>query len=106
MACRLPQMRFLFALLMTAVPGLPQVSVHWSVTTLAGSDWVGDQGPATQALLFQAEGVTTDSAGNLYIAEAQGHRVRQVSPQASSGPSPALDSLDSPETADRLTPRS
>jgi uncharacterized protein (TIGR03437 family) len=80
MASRLLLMRFLFALLWAAVPGLPQAPVPWAVTTIAGSDWVGDQGPATQALLFQAEGVTTDFAGNLYVAEAQGHRVRQVSP--------------------------
>jgi uncharacterized protein (TIGR03437 family) len=71
-------MRFLFALLMAAIPDLAQV--RWAVTTVAGSDWVGDQGPATHALLFQAEGIATDSAGNLYVAEAQGHRVRQVSP--------------------------
>jgi uncharacterized protein (TIGR03437 family) len=54
--------------------------VTYTAAVLAGSDWVGDYGPATQALLFQAEGLTTDSAGNLYIAEAQGHRVRQVTP--------------------------
>ena len=52
----------------------------YTVATMAGSDWVGDNGLATQALLFQAEGLATDAAGNLYIAEAQGHRVRQVSP--------------------------
>lgn len=51
----------------------------YSVAEVAGSDWVGDNGPATQALLFQAEGLAADSAGNLYIADAQGHRVRQVS---------------------------
>jgi hypothetical protein len=71
-------MRFLFAMLLGAFPALPQTV--YAVATAAGSDWVGDQGSATQALLFQAEGLATDSAGNLYIAEAQGHRVRQVSP--------------------------
>jgi uncharacterized protein (TIGR03437 family) len=78
MAHRLLLIRFLFALPLATGPGFAQV--QWAVTTVAGSDWVGDRGPATQALLFQAEGVATDSAGNLYIAEAQGHRVRQVSP--------------------------
>lgn len=52
----------------------------YTAEVLAGSDWVGDHGPATQALLFQAEGLAVDPAGNLYIADAQGHRVRQVSP--------------------------
>lgn len=46
----------------------------------AGSDWVGDNGPATQALLFQAEGIAVDRAGNIYISDAQAHRIRQVSP--------------------------
>src|ERR1700730_8657701 len=74
-------MRFLFALLLAAVPGAPPIiGQSYAVTTVAGSDWVGDHGPATKALLFQAEGLTTDSVGNLYIAEARGHRVRQVSP--------------------------
>jgi uncharacterized protein (TIGR03437 family) len=75
-------MRVLFALVIAvfaAFAATPQ-SATYSVATLAGSDWVGDQGPAIQALLSQAEGLTTDAAGNLYISEAQGHRVRQVSP--------------------------
>jgi uncharacterized protein (TIGR03437 family) len=75
-------MRFLFALLLAAVAGAPPTfgQSAYAVATLAGSDWVGDGGPATQGLLFQAEGLTADFAGNLYIAEAQGHRVRRVSP--------------------------
>src|SRR5262245_7986425 len=52
--------------------------VAYTISTVAGSDWVGDGGPATQAILFQAEGVAVDTAGNLYIADAQDHRVRQV----------------------------
>jgi uncharacterized protein (TIGR03437 family) len=72
-------MRLLLVLLLAAVPGWAQAGTY-VVITAAGSDWVGDLGPATQALLFQAEGLATDAAGNLYIAEALGHRVRQVSP--------------------------
>jgi uncharacterized protein (TIGR03437 family) len=52
----------------------------YTIATAAGSDWVGDGGPATQAILIQAEGVALDAAGNLYIADARGHRVRQVRP--------------------------
>ena len=72
-------MRVLFALFLAVVSATAQGTVY-TAATFTGSDWVGDQGPATQALLFQAEGLATDAAGNLYIAEAQGHRVRQVSP--------------------------
>jgi len=55
-------------------------SQTYTVTAFAGSDWIGDGGLATQALLFQAEGIVVDSAGNLYVADAQAHRIRQVSP--------------------------
>jgi uncharacterized protein (TIGR03437 family) len=51
----------------------------YTIATVAGSDWVGDGGPASQAVLFQAEGVAVDSSGNLYIADALANRVRQVS---------------------------
>jgi len=53
----------------------------YRIDTLAGSDWSGDGGPAIGAALLQAEGLAVDSNGNVYIAEAAGHRVRQVTPQ-------------------------
>lgn len=52
----------------------------YTIGTFAGSDWVGDGGPAIQAILLQAEGVAIDPQRNLYIADALGHRVRQVTP--------------------------
>jgi len=39
----------------------------------------GDNGPATIAQLFGANGVAVDSAGNLYIADAGNNRIRKVS---------------------------
>jgi uncharacterized protein (TIGR03437 family) len=39
----------------------------------------GDNGPATSAQLYSPEGVAVDSAGNLYIADANNHRTREVS---------------------------
>ncbi len=66
-----------FTLLLLASVAFSQT---YTVAAFAGSDWVGDGGPATQALLFQAEGIAVDPAGNLYIADAQAHRIRQVSP--------------------------
>ncbi len=50
------------------------------IRTVAGSDFVGDGGPATSALLFGAECVALDGAGNLYIADPADHRVRKVTP--------------------------
>jgi len=52
----------------------------YTVRSIAGSDWVGDKGPARDSLLLQAEGLATDRDGNLYVSDAQTHRVRQISP--------------------------
>lgn len=49
------------------------------IDTVAGSSWVGDNGPATSALLFQAEGIAADQNGNLFVADAADHRVRRIS---------------------------
>jgi uncharacterized protein (TIGR03437 family) len=51
---------------------------NYTIHTIAGSDWVGDGGPAVSAILIQAEGVLADGSGNLYIADAGDHRVRKV----------------------------
>ena len=51
------------------------------LTTFAGTgDWGdgGDGGPASQANLNDPSGVEVDAAGNVYIAEEFGHRVRRV----------------------------
>jgi sugar lactone lactonase YvrE len=51
------------------------------ITTVAGSGAVGsggDGGLATVAQLNDPRFVTTDAAGNLFIAESVGHRVRRV----------------------------
>ncbi|MBI4873831.1 MAG: SMP-30/gluconolactonase/LRE family protein [Acidobacteria bacterium] len=53
---------------------------RYAISTVAGSDLVGDGGPAALAQLAGAEGVAVDAAGNVYIADAAGHRVRKVSP--------------------------
>jgi uncharacterized protein (TIGR03437 family) len=53
------------------------------ITTVAGGGGVlgvlGDNGPATSATFNGPEGVAVDAAGNLYIADAEGNRVRMVS---------------------------
>jgi uncharacterized protein (TIGR03437 family) len=52
-----------------------------TVTTIAGiGAYTGDGGPATAARLNFQQGVTTDSAGNLYIADTQNNRIREVTP--------------------------
>jgi uncharacterized protein (TIGR03437 family) len=51
----------------------------YTIATMAGSSFVGDGGPATSAALSDAEGVAVDSAGNVYVADSNDHRVRKVS---------------------------
>jgi sugar lactone lactonase YvrE len=52
--------------------------VSYRIDTVAGSDYVGDNGPATSALLFQADGIVADGAGNLFLSDAGNHRVRKI----------------------------
>ena len=40
-------------------------AASYTIDTIAGSDWVGDGGPATSAILIQSEGSGTDGSGNL-----------------------------------------
>jgi len=59
------------------------VAPDGTVTNVAGSPSGtagngGDSGPATSATLYQPEGLTLDSAGNLYIADTGNHRIRKV----------------------------
>jgi uncharacterized protein (TIGR03437 family) len=59
-----------------------RVSVSGTITTVAGKagcGYSGDGGAATSALLSRPEGLALDSAGNLYIADTDNHRVRKVS---------------------------
>jgi sugar lactone lactonase YvrE len=50
------------------------------ITTVAGGGSVlGDNGPATSALLNYVAGVAVDASGNIYIADSSSNRVRKVS---------------------------
>jgi len=58
------------------------------ITTVAGNGtygFSGDDGPATSAMFKAPEGIRFDAAGNLYIADNQNNRVREVS-QPHAGP--------------------
>src|SRR5688572_16761 len=59
-----------------------RVSASGVLTVIAGSNaygFAGDAGPATAAKLAFPIGIVRDGAGNLYIADANNHRVRRVS---------------------------
>jgi sugar lactone lactonase YvrE len=68
------------------------------LTLVAGTGqagFSGDDGPATKARIEARGGIAVDAAGNLYIADHNNHRIRQVSPDgiittvAGSGPTGA-----------------
>ena len=58
-----------------------KVDASGIIDTIAGTGergFGGDGGPATSALLTFPQGVATDSAGNIYIADAGNNRIRVV----------------------------
>ena len=67
----------LCAALLAAAAGA-QTSHDWRIDTFAGSRDVRDNGPATAAWLRSPGGVAVDSAGNLFIADTDNHRIRKV----------------------------
>jgi len=59
-----------------------KVATNGAITNFAGNGSAGnggDGGAATSAQLSAPRGLAVDSAGNLYIADAQNHKVRKVS---------------------------
>ncbi len=60
-----------------------EISPDGTVRRVAGNGtfgFSGDGGPAVSAQLAYSDGVALDSAGNLYIADTQNHRIRKVTP--------------------------
>jgi len=58
-------------------------AISYTIDTVAGSSAVGDGGSALSAALSDAEGVALDSSGNIFIADANDHRVRRVATDGS-----------------------
>jgi sugar lactone lactonase YvrE len=60
-----------------------KVSGDGKITTVAGTGtpgYAGDGGPATQAQLYDPRSVAADRAGNIYIGEELGQRIRRIDP--------------------------
>jgi uncharacterized protein (TIGR03437 family) len=70
-------LRFCFVALVLG--RLASAQANFTIDTVAGSSWVGDGANAIGAILRQAEGLTADANGNVYIADAQDHRIRVLS---------------------------
>jgi len=73
-------MRRFLAFACVCAVSLRAQAVGYQISTFAGSDWIGDYGPAALAILTQAEGIAADSAGNLYLADAAQNRIRKITP--------------------------
>jgi hypothetical protein len=59
-----------------------KIDTAGTITTVAGSGlegYGGDGGPATSAMLDSPTGVAIDRAGNLFVADTNNHRIREVS---------------------------
>ena len=50
----------------------------YRVETVAGSDNMGDGGPATAAQIGSIQGIATDRWGNVYLSDTDHHRVRKI----------------------------
>jgi hypothetical protein len=69
------------SLLLEVLEGRLNPSLVGTITAVAGTGangFGGDNGPATAAVISSPEGVAVDSNGNLFIADAANHRVREV----------------------------
>src|SRR5579862_4212243 len=58
-----------------------KVDLNEMITTFAGTGsygYAGDNGPATSALIGLITGMAVDSAGNVYLADLSGERVRKI----------------------------
>jgi uncharacterized protein (TIGR03437 family) len=65
-----------------------RIDTNGNISTVAGngaSGASGDGGAAIAALLLGPRNVAVDPAGNLYISEFDGHRVRRVAPDGTIG---------------------
>ena len=51
----------------------------YRIETVAGSNLIGDNGPATAAQISSIQGIALDRFGNLYLSDTDNHRVRRVS---------------------------
>lgn len=60
-----------------------KLPLNWSIRVVAGTGkcgYSGDRGPATSAELNNPAGIAFDSAGFMYVADTDNHRIRRISP--------------------------
>ena len=73
--------RILLPSLLGLAPFLPAANppaTAYLIQTVAGSDFVVDGASALAAIFSQTEGIALDSSGVIYVADADGNRVRKI----------------------------
>ncbi|MEO8131040.1 MAG: hypothetical protein ABI822_28335, partial [Bryobacteraceae bacterium] len=70
---------FGFLLLLAAAATVCPAETAYTISTVAGGDNSVDSGPAQSSLLSQPEGIAIDGRGNIYVADANDHRIRKFS---------------------------
>ena len=72
---------FVYAFLLAGSLGAQSVYTPYTFTTLAGKASIGsDDGTGSAARFYFPTGVATDSSGNVYVADANNHTIRKVTP--------------------------
>jgi uncharacterized protein (TIGR03437 family) len=67
-------------LCMAVAPALWSSERVFRLETVAGTETPAEENSALYALLKSAEGLALDGGGSVYIAEADGHRIRRILP--------------------------
>jgi len=77
-------MRHIFVLLLAAIAAsglaVGQTVYPYVTSTLAGTNPLGDGGPATAALLEYPQSVALQNGGNILVADSYNNRIRSISP--------------------------
>jgi hypothetical protein len=68
----------LLVFLVVGQPGYAQSATSYVSRTLAGTFPIGDNGPATSALLETPQAAAADASGNLYVADSGNGAIRKI----------------------------
>ena len=71
--------RFSCAFLLLLALSTASAQTRYLISTIAGSNPLGDGGPAAQGLLWNPLDVAADANGNIYIADTDNNLIRRIS---------------------------
>ncbi|HEX4595238.1 MAG TPA: hypothetical protein VH157_13235, partial [Bryobacteraceae bacterium] len=62
------------------LPAANPPASSYTIQTVAGSDFANDGASALAAVFSQAEGIAIDFSGTIFVADADGNRIRKITP--------------------------